>query len=104
MEELLLGALLPGKELNVVDQQDNGGSVLPSELVLAALGDRVHKVVGELLAGDIEDSPVLPRRAAGDGVQEVSLAEAGAAVDEQGVIQLARLLGYSVGGGGGQPV
>lgn len=40
----------------------------------------------------------------GDGVEEVGFAQARVAVDEQGVVVLARRVGHRLGGGAGQAV
>lgn len=99
MEELLLGGLLAGDELDIVHQQQVGGpyfmrksSVLPARMA----GDQL---VGELLAGDVHDDKV--RMGALDlGLdrgQQVGLAQAGPAVDEQGVIGSGRVGRHSLG-------
>ena len=49
MEELFLGAVFPGEELHVVDQQHVDGPVLVAELSHARGGDRADHLVCELL-------------------------------------------------------
>src|SRR5206468_10484065 len=55
--------------------------------------DVAHDDVGQVLADVVAD-----------GVEEVGLAEAGVAVDEQRVVGLGRLLGHGQGGGVGEAV
>ena len=85
VEELLLRALLVGDELDVVDEQQVDLAVASAEVVDAALLDRGDEVVGELLAGGVDDP--LAREAlhdrVADRVHQVGLAQAHAAVEEQ---------------------
>ncbi len=88
VEELLLGAFLAGDELDVVDQQDVDAPVALAELLGLLSADRVDELVGELLARRVGDPLLRVARQdrVPDGVHQVRLAEATAAVDEQGVI------------------
>ena len=101
VEELVLGALLAGEELDVVDEQHVDAAVLVAEaghLLVAHVGDHL---VGELLARDVADGGL--RLAAlhlvADGVHEVGLAEADAAVEEERVVGLRWALGDRLRGG-----
>ena len=56
VEELLLGPLLVGDELDVVDEEQVDPAVAGTELVDLALLDRGDELVGELLAGRVDDA------------------------------------------------
>ena len=92
VEELFLGPLLVGDELDVVDEQQVDAPVARAELVDLALLDAGDELVGELLARGVDDA--LAREAAehlvADGVHQVGLAEAHAAVQEERVVGVAR--------------
>ena len=94
VEELLLGALLAGDELDVVEEEDvDATEGLPKDLhPLAA--NAVDELVDELLGGHVDDavSRLGCGDAMGDGVQEVGLAEPGAAVEEERVVGVARVV------------
>ena len=95
VEELLLRPLLVRDELDVIDEQQVDAPVAGPEVVEAALLDAGDELVGELLAGDVDDP--LAREAGddrvADGVHQVGLAEAHAAVQEQRVVGVAGALG-----------
>jgi hypothetical protein len=101
VEELFLRALLAGDELDVIDEEEIDGAVLGAELGGAVVADRVDELVREALGGEIEQAEgrVEARDLVADGVKQVRLAEADAAVDEERVIRLRgnwhRLAGYS---------
>ena len=80
MEELLLGLLLAGDELDIVHQQDARLPVLLPELGVAALPDGGDQLVGEVVALDVHDPQVLPL-----ALDLMGLAQSGVAVDEQRV-------------------
>ncbi len=88
VEELLLRPLLVRDELDVIDEQQVDAPVARPEVVEATLLDAGDELVGELLAGDVDDA--LAREAGddgvADGVHQVGLAEADAAVQEQWVV------------------
>ena len=94
VEELLLRPLLVRDELDVIDEQQVDAPVAGPEVVDAALLDAGDELVGELLAGDVDDP--LAREASddrvADGVHQVGLAEAHAAVQEQRVVGVAGAL------------
>ena len=94
VEELFLGALLVHQELDVVDQQDIHVAILVAEAGHLAVAQRVDHVVGEALAGDVADGlfrrPQLDLVA--DGLHQVGLAHADAAIQEQRVVGLGRTL------------
>ena len=108
MEELFLGALLAGDELDVVHQQHVRRAVGLPELVGAARLDGGDELVGEGLAVHIDDVElrVVLLNFGGDGGEQVGLAQARLPVDEQRVIgprgigghRLGRRVGELVGG------
>ena len=106
VEELLLRPLLVGDELDVVDEQQVDAPVAGAEVVDAPLLDAGDELVGELLAGGVDDA--LAREAGqdlvADGVHQVRLAEADAAVQEERVVGVAGALGDRQAGGVGQAV
>src|SRR5215831_11516371 len=101
VEELFLRSFLVLQELDVVDQQHVHVAVTAPEPVLLAVPDHVDEVVGELFRADIPhlDALVEALRVVPDGVQQVGLAQAGVAVDEQRVIRLRGRLGDRHRGG-----
>ena len=107
VEELLLRLLLALQELDVVDEQDvDVVAVAALERRGAVVTDRVDEVVRELLGADVSHPQlrVVVVHVVTDRVQQVGLAEPRVAVDEQGVVGLARLLGDGDGGGVREPV
>ena len=95
VEELLLDPLLVLEELDVVDEEHVVGAVALLEPLDALVAERVDEVVHERLARDVargQPAGVLAR-VLRDRLQQVRLAEAGAAVDEQRVVRLRRRLG-----------
>ena len=88
VEELLQGLLLAAQELDVVEQEDVDLAVAVLEAVHVAVGHGGDEVGDELLAGDVldADAGVELARVVADGVQQVGLAQARSAVDEQGVV------------------
>ena len=106
MEELLLGALLAGEELNVVDEQDVDVAELVAERGHLVVADGVDHLVGELFAGDVADGGVglAALYVVADGVHEMGLAHADAAVEEERVVGLGGALGDGLGGGHGELV
>ena len=106
VEELLLESLFALHELDVVDEQDVAVAIAPLEGQGRRGPQGVDEVVHERLGGDVEDlapgvvlGDVVP-----DGVEQVGLAEAGVAVDEQGVVGAPGCLGDGLGGRVGQAV
>ena len=101
VEELLLGPLLVGDELDVIDEQQVDLAVARPEVVDAALLDAGDEVVGELLAGGVDDplARVALHHGVADRVHQVGLAEADAAVQEERVVGLAGTLGDRQAGG-----
>ena len=95
MEELLLRGVFAGNELNIVDQEQVRAAVFEAELVVLAFAQSVDQLVGELVALDIDDvvAGMIFMHDAGDGIQQMRLAEAGRAVNEQRVIRFRRIVG-----------
>ena len=73
IEEFLLGALLAGEELDVVDEEDIDVAISAAELVGARVLDGGHEVIGETLRGDVKDAAVVSPGGVPDGVQEMGL-------------------------------
>ena len=90
MEKFFLGGLLARDELDVVHQQQVGHAVLHPEVLGAAGADGGDQLVGELLAGD-DEVGVGALNFGLDGRQQMGLAEARAAVDEQRVVSTGRV-------------
>ena len=106
VEELLLGALLVGDELDVVDEEQVDLPVARPEVVDATLLDAGDEVVGELLARGVHDALAREARHHGvaDRVHEVRLAEAHAAVEEERVVGFAGSLRDRQAGSVGETV
>ncbi len=106
VEELLLGALFAGEELDVVDEQDVDVAELVAEAGHLVVADGVDHLVGELFAGDVGDGGVglAAFHVMSDGVHEVGFAHADAAIEEQGVVCLGGALGDGLGCGHGELV
>ena len=88
VEKLLLRALLACQELDVVDEQHIRQTVFLPEQLGGAVFHRLDDLVGEYLAVHIDDVEirVVFRHLELDGVEQVGLAQAGGAVDEQRVV------------------
>ncbi len=102
MEELLLGPLLAGKELDVVYEKDVVLPIRATEALdaaLAAVADRVDEVVCELLGRYILHTQVREARVdvVSDRLQKVCLSEADTSIDEQRVVGATGRLGDSEG-------
>ena len=95
VEELLLGALLVGEELDVVDQQHVDRPVALAEGGHAVETDRVDELVDELLGGQIEHPQLRARGldVRADAMEEMGLAEAHPTVKEERVVALEWRLG-----------
>ena len=106
MEHLLLGRVPAGDELHVVHQEHVGAPVFLPEFGVAALADGLDQLVGEGVALDVHHLivRVVVVDGVGDGVQQMGLAQAGLAVDEQGVIALPGIVCHGPGGGVGELV
>ena len=106
VEELVLRAFLAGDELDVVDEQHVDRAIALAELEDAVVADGVDHLVHEPLGRDVGEPQrrrvlhdVLP-----DGVHQVRLAEADAAVDEERVVGQRRRLGDGAAGRVGELV
>ncbi len=95
VEELLLGALLVGDELDVVDEQQVDAPVARPEIVDLALLNAGDELVRELLAGRVDDALAREARQhlVADRVHQVGLAKAHAAVQEERVVGMSGTLG-----------
>ena len=106
VEELLLGALLAGEKLNVVDEQHVDVAELVAEAGHLVVADRVDHLVGELLTADVADGGMglATLHVVADGVHEMGLAHPDAAVEEERVVGLGGALGDGLRGGHGELV
>ncbi len=88
MEELLLGALLVGQELDVVDQQHVDRAIALAKPRHAVEPQRADEVVDELLGRQVHQLELGPaaQELVADGVQQMGLAESDAAVEEERVV------------------
>ena len=88
VEEFFLRGLLARDELDIVHQKQVCHAVLHAEVLGAAGADGGDQLIGELLAGNVHDDEIgVGALDLGlNGGQQMGLAKAGAAVDEQGVI------------------
>lgn len=93
MEKLLLGPFFPDEKLNVVDHQHVDVAVTLSEIRHFVVSDGVDDLVRKLLGRQVRNTEV---RAFGhmvpDRIEEMGLAQPDAAVNEEGVVRLSRLL------------
>ena len=111
MEELLEGRFFALEELDIIDQKNVDLTVAALEsfhaaVVLVAVAYAGDEVGDEDLGVDVLDADSRVERlgVVADGVQQVGLAQSGAAVDEQGVVGTGRGLGHRQGSGVGEPV
>ena len=89
MEELFLRLRLAGEEVNVVDQEEIALlAVAAAEIVHPLVLKRLHELVHEALGADVDDARArsLFAHAVREGVDEVRLAEARTAADEERVV------------------
>ena len=95
MEKFLLRGFLAGDKLDIIDEEEVRVAVFVAEFVVAALLQGGDELVGELVALDIDDvvAGMIFMHDAGDGIQQMRLAEAGRAVNEQRVIRFRRIVG-----------
>ena len=93
MEELFLRGFLAGDELNIVDEECVGLAVLFAETHGGTGADGLDQLVCKLVALDVND--ILIREIlfelVTDGVEQVRFAEAGVAVDKEGIVVFGRL-------------
>jgi hypothetical protein len=106
MEELFLGPLLAGEELDVVDQQRIERAVRLLEFRDRVVLQGPHHVADESFAVDVGDPSVGTSQTehVANGVHEVRLAKADATIDEQRVIGAAGIFRDLDGGGAGELV
>ena len=103
VEKFLLGGVLAGDELDVVHQKQVGVAVFVAEFEVFTAADGLDKLVGELLAPDVDDVVfrVLLLDAVGDGVEQVGFAQAALTVEKQGIVGGGSFLGDGLRGGKG---
>jgi hypothetical protein len=101
VEELFLRALLAGDELDVVEEQRIHGAVPVAERLHLVVADRGNELGHEGLGRHVDDFQIGPRLAelVADGLDQMGLAEAGAAVDEERVERAGGVFGDRLRGG-----
>ena len=94
MEEFLLRPLFSRDELNIIDQKEIDRPVSCAKGVRAAVADCTDELIGEVLGREIDDHHAGKQVTAlvTDRVEQVRLAEADAAIDEQRVVRARREL------------
>src|SRR5215467_6053553 len=107
MKKLLLGALTPGQELNVIEDQDIDLAEPSLEFSHPFAPNRAYQFIHEGL-GRHEQHPAasgarVPELMS-DGGHQMSLAETDATINEEGVVFFARSLGDRQRGGMGELV
>ena len=106
MEEFFLSLYFTGYELNIVHHEQVGIAVFIAELGVFTALDGVYQLVGEFITLDVNDAVVLTGalELVADGIEQVSLAKAGAAVNEKGIIGARGLARYGLCRGVGELV
>ena len=101
VKELFLGALFIAEELDIVHEQDVGLAIALVELLHALGAYAGDHVVHEALAGGIDDAhgAVAIDQLAADGVHQMGLAHAHAAVQEQRIVAARGVGGHGFRGG-----
>ena len=99
MEKFLLRAVLARDELDIVHEQQIRVAVFLAEVFGRAGADGFDHLIDELLTLDVGDlrRRIVVADGLADGEQKVRLAEAGVAIDQQGVIRLAGILRHGDG-------
>ena len=100
MEEFLLRLLLALQELDIVDNQAVNITVLLAEGLSRLILDRIDDFVRELFTGGVEHlhAGVVLLDAVADSVHQVSFAQTNTAVQEERVVGMRRIVGYSLSG------
>lgn len=106
IEEFFLRAVLAGEELDIVDQQQVERMVVALEVIERLALVRLDHVGHVLVGMHVAHAHPGARRHHGvaDGVDQVGLAQAHAAIQEQRVVRRARVLGHLQRGGARQLV
>ena len=101
VEEFGLRPFLSGEKLDVVDQQHVDRSVALAKIEHAVVADRVDHFVHETLGRDVRELQIsiVFEDVLTDGMHQMRLAEAHAAVDEQRVVRSRRRFGHGAAGG-----
>ena len=106
VEEFILRTLLAGNKLNIVHEKQVSMAVFIAEFHIFALLQGGDQFVGELVAFDINDLGVgtLAVDLAGDGIEQMGLAETAGAIEKQGIVALMQSVGHRHRGGVGEAV
>ena len=99
VEKFLLSLDFLGQKLHIVYHQKVDMAVLLAKCLGGVVTDGVNQLVGEFFAGNVQYplGGIIFQHLVADGVHEMGLAQAYAAVHEQGIVGLARLLGHGQG-------
>ncbi|MBT9160120.1 MAG: hypothetical protein DDT26_01393 [Dehalococcoidia bacterium] len=82
VEKTLLRLFLAGKELNVINEEHIGTSILIAKILGAPLSDAGDEIVGELFRGDIDHSLIALQNELLYGTQQVGLPQPHPAINE----------------------
>ena len=106
MEEFLLGGFLAGDKLHVIDEKQVGFPVFVAEFNIFAALNGGNQLIGKLVALDVDNVGIGIGLAdtLGDGIQQVGFANAGRAIQKQGVVHLSGRVGNGDTGGVGKSV
>jgi len=101
VEKLFLGSFLAGDELDVVEDQDVDVPEFSLEFVHLVSSQGGDELIHERFGTQVDDfqARALSHRVVADRIDEVSLTETDAAVDEKRVVMIARLVCHSDAGG-----
>jgi hypothetical protein len=100
MKKLLLGSLLAGEELDIVNKKNIYFPVAIAKIFRGLIANGINPMIDKSFRGDIRDFNFLPfsSKKMADGLHKMGLAQAYPPVDEERIISLSRRLGYSQGG------
>jgi hypothetical protein len=92
MKEFLLGPLLAGKKLDIVNQEDIRLAVVATKRRAPIVPQSIDEITGKTLGWHIHDTPrcLLLANVVADGLEQVSLSQSAAPIDEQRIVSLRR--------------
>jgi hypothetical protein len=104
MEQALLGLLFAGYELYIIQEQDIRATIFVSEVLAPSLSDSADELVSELLGCDVHDPRAGFQGNPAYSMQKMGLPQSHTAINEQGVIAIARVLSHSQSSSMGQTI
>ena len=106
IKELFLGFFLIDDELEIVDNEDVEFAEFEVEFFAFAKFDGVDEIGIKVGNGGVEDfeGGIFSKKLVADGLDEVGLAEAGATIEEEGIIAVAGGVDDTASGGDGEVV